>query len=93
MISLSTTYSLIYLLVPVSVDGNNMDQGVRGAGGREHAAVRVGRAVRRAAVPRLLRRAPQEYPFARRAALPLLYPTLMEALGFPQSSPYRMNFL
>lgn len=47
----------------MSADGDHVDQGVRGAGGRQHAAVRVGRAVRRAAVPRLPRRAAQEYPF------------------------------
>lgn len=39
-----------------------MDQRVRGAGGRRHAAVRVRRPVRRAAVPGLLRRAQEEYP-------------------------------
>lgn len=41
-----------------------MDQGVRGAVGRAAAAVRLGRAGRRAAVPGLRRRAEEEYPFA-----------------------------
>lgn len=47
----------------VPADGNHMDQGVRGAVGRRHAALRLGRAGRRAAVPGLRRRAQEEYPF------------------------------